>query len=564
MFSVMLNWAYISIVVYIIGVAILKSLSKIILVQYSFWNSIITGVVVTSVYAQFFSLCYKVGFIANIVLIAVALFCFFTCKKEIMLPFQNVFRITAKPIIVIGIFFFAACTIYILLLTIGVPKFIDTYLYHAQTIRWIEEYGCVKGIANLHDRLGFNSSFHSFSALFSMKWLFGQSLHATNGWNILLLQMFSLWKIYRGIQEKSYVVIALSVSAFMYSFIACYYSSSMGADIPAATFVLILLTLWCEQIEIKSSNIDCYALISILAVYIVTIKFSCALFSLLFIYPAYLLIKNKQLKKIIVFIVLGLLVALPFFIRTVLITGWIIFPFSAIDIFSFDWKVPKHIVDYESNLISVYAILPENMEWAYSHRSPIEWIPKWIVSQHGYYLVIFFINVVFIIIELGNLVKKIITKQTISVEWFITKTIAAICFLYWLFCAPAIRFGWPSLLFFPAVTPNLFYSEVNRHKFWSYICFAPIFCILLYIGTRDSVYRRIDVAESLSKRPFFIQIDYEYIDTVDIFTLGDVSIYYPLLEGKTGYNAFPGAIDNYSDFGVELRGKTIKDGFRYR
>ncbi|MDR1863585.1 MAG: hypothetical protein LBQ67_06670, partial [Treponema sp.] len=41
----------------------------------------------------------------------------------------------------------------------------DTDLYHAQTIRWLNEYGTVPGLGNLHSRLGFNSSWHTFAAL---------------------------------------------------------------------------------------------------------------------------------------------------------------------------------------------------------------------------------------------------------------------------------------------------------------------------------------------------------------------------------------------------------------
>jgi hypothetical protein len=43
---------------------------------------------------------------------------------------------------------------------------IDTDLYHAQVIRWYNEYGTVPGLGNLHSRLAFNSSWFSLAALF--------------------------------------------------------------------------------------------------------------------------------------------------------------------------------------------------------------------------------------------------------------------------------------------------------------------------------------------------------------------------------------------------------------
>ena len=475
MLSIILNWLYITITVYTIGFTCLTLLSKKLSLRASFWNSILAGVVITSAYAQYFSLFHKVNLLANIILITITICCIIYNRKNILNPIRTILQTTPKAVILIGTIAFGACAIYILLLTVGVPTFIDTYLYHAQTIHWIEDYGCVKGIANLHDRLGFNSSFHAFSALYSMKWLFHQSLHATNGWNIILLQAFTLWKLYRGISQKKIIISALSVSGFMYSIFACGYSSSMGADIPAAAFVLILLILWCETIETNPKNTDSYALLSVFAVYIVTVKFSCALFSLLFFYPAYLLVKEKKIKKIILYITLGLLVAAPFFIRTVLITGWLIFPFSAIDFFSFDWKVPVQIVDAQSNLITTYARLPDDMAYANTHKSLIDWMPRWILAQNKFELIIFVSNILLLLAEFAHLIIQFIKKQTLSFVWIVTKSVVALCFLYWFFCAPAVRFGWSSMLFFPAVTLGHFSQMlVAQKKQTKYLSYAHV------------------------------------------------------------------------------------------
>ena len=70
----------------------------------------------------------------------------------------------------------------------------DTSLYHAQSIRWIEEYGVVKGLACLQLRFGYNSSAFSLTALYSFKDLLGQSLHTTAGFFALLGKaVFLVW-----------------------------------------------------------------------------------------------------------------------------------------------------------------------------------------------------------------------------------------------------------------------------------------------------------------------------------------------------------------------------------
>lgn len=57
----------------------------------------------------------------------------------------------------------------------------DTGLYHAQAIRWIEEYGVVPGLANLHSRFGYNSASFALSAFFSETWLIGRPMHCVAG-----------------------------------------------------------------------------------------------------------------------------------------------------------------------------------------------------------------------------------------------------------------------------------------------------------------------------------------------------------------------------------------------
>ena len=67
----------------------------------------------------------------------------------------------------------------------------DTDLYHAQSIHWIEKYGAVRGLGNLHTRLGYNSAAFPLTALFSFSFLGGQSYHAVSGYLALMLALES-------------------------------------------------------------------------------------------------------------------------------------------------------------------------------------------------------------------------------------------------------------------------------------------------------------------------------------------------------------------------------------
>lgn len=47
--------------------------------------------------------------------------------------------------------------------------FLIASLYHAQAVRWYEEYGVVKGLGNLQWHFAYNSSYFAFAALFSLE-----------------------------------------------------------------------------------------------------------------------------------------------------------------------------------------------------------------------------------------------------------------------------------------------------------------------------------------------------------------------------------------------------------
>ncbi|MDE7231701.1 MAG: hypothetical protein K2N37_01295, partial [Lachnospiraceae bacterium] len=143
-----------------------------------------TGIVFLNVFAQFFSLFYKVAGIACTILglagiVIVVVWAYGEIrrrKKWTLFPGCEGKRLELWRIAALLLAF-----VFTLLWTTQSPEQYDTGLYHAQAIRWIEDYGVVPGLGNLHMRLAYNSAFMSLQALFSLGWLLGQSLHTLNG-----------------------------------------------------------------------------------------------------------------------------------------------------------------------------------------------------------------------------------------------------------------------------------------------------------------------------------------------------------------------------------------------
>ena len=94
-----------------------------------------TGIVLMTVYAEIFSLFGGVSFLANALLLVICLICFLVKKEELAGHFRHI-RLTVTPqrvILILVLFFLFAYG------TASGLEHYDTGLYHAQSIRWIEE-----------------------------------------------------------------------------------------------------------------------------------------------------------------------------------------------------------------------------------------------------------------------------------------------------------------------------------------------------------------------------------------------------------------------------------------
>lgn len=67
------------------------------------------------------------------------------------------------------------------------PRNYDSGLYHFSSIRWINEYPIVPGLANLHERLGFNQGYFLFVALLNVHPFFNEGYHVAGSllWFVL-------------------------------------------------------------------------------------------------------------------------------------------------------------------------------------------------------------------------------------------------------------------------------------------------------------------------------------------------------------------------------------------
>lgn len=90
---------------------------------------------------------------------------------------------------------------------------------------------------------------------------------------------------------------------------------------------------------------------------------------------------GRTLGEILLYLGLGLLVCLPWMVRTVVISGWLLYPFPALDLFSVDWKMPAGPIALDAAQIKTWGRALNNA--ALVDMPMREWFPGWFAALSG-------------------------------------------------------------------------------------------------------------------------------------------------------------------------------------
>ena len=562
MISVLLNWFYIFVIMLLIGLEFFRILSVLLKkeLSFSFFNLILCGIAVTTVYVQILSLFCKIGFAANFLLVVL---CIVVAIKNRHILWRYVkkayqFFFSWEGMLCLGlIIFIAFCTSRGTLHT-------DTNIYHAQAIRWYEEYGVVKGLGNLQWHFAYNSSSFAFAALFSMKFLCGQSLHCTTGFIAIILILWSLYYLRGFFLHKSHLTDMCCVGILFYVLVNLTGCVSPASDYATMYMALYLIARWVETIEKSPDDIDTFARLSVFSVYVMTLKLSAGLMILLVIFPLFYLLKTKRIKAIGIYFALGVITAAPFLIRNVIISGWLIYPFAAIDLFNFDWKMPVKYVNIDSATIKVWArclhnSVMENIKVPFS-----EWLPVWWNAQERYAQMLIVANILAFVLDVSILMHMLVTRAKINWNIILLKFVLFGCIIAWLFLAPFIRYGLAFLLAVPMISVGMWMKKGEPDSFYKLfsgcIVFVMFFVLMPYWDhyfSDDLLFIKQNITE-----PYYICQKKYNTSSMEEYDMNGITIYCPTESDTVGYDYFPSSAYDFMIINTELRGNTLKEGFR--
>ncbi len=509
---------------------------------------LMTGLIIATVYAQFFSLFTKVGLLANLILVIVCIVIAVLCRKSMMQYVKSAWKdtSTARKIIVLAlVLLWAYFTSYGYL-------YYDSDLYHGQSIRWIEEYGIVPGLGNLHERFAYNSSLFALSALYSLKFVLGYSMHAMTGFFALVLSL-SVLDITASWKNRKFVLSDFAKAA------AIYYLTmitdevvSPASDLAIMCVIFFIIIKWLDCLEQKEQCVTPYALLCVAGVYALTLKLTAGLILVLLIKPAYQLIKEKRVKEIIFYLSMGLIVAIPWFARTVIISGWLLYPFAALDIFNFDWKIPVEVVEVDSTNISVWgkALYDVNLIDTPFHV----WVKNWFITTLSTTEKLLILgDVCSTLLFLVGFVWMVVKKKWQHLDIALVIATMICSYVFWQFSAPLVRYGYAYVLLLNFLVVGFIIKSIGFKPMEMVVYFA----LMLY-GAYKVVVLADYISGSYLHGHYVWQQDYNEYE-LETYEVGGYIFYKPIIGDRTGYQYFPAAP---SKADIELRGEGLEDGFR--
>ena len=453
--------------------------------------------------------------------------------------------------------------VFALLESVGASKINDTFLYHHGAIRWINDFPIVKGLANLHNRYGFNSTMFLASTFFSGRWWAGGDLlPSINIFFFLLMILRGSSEIQKAWKKEQFFIIFFHLAfIFIIFFQLKAFFSGVSPDLISAVLVYFLITAFSKMADTSHQQLNFIHLV-FLVFLLPTLKLSqatcaSALIFIGFYYPWY---KDKRAWVLVG--ATGFALIVPWLYRTILLTGYPLFPSTTFDFFAVDWKVPatspsdstfvSHSALSAKAFVQSWARIPEGHFSKTLAMPCAQWLPIWGRNQS------FFTNALiglafvspFAILVLFYL-KKL--EKRIFLLWISV----FLNVIFWFFSAPDFRFAAASIMFcslFCLLPLFVFLSKPISKK----LILTTATAFFLYIFYVELVKKSTRITPSELSKVIIYPTKYPQPILIKKSANG-CDYYVPDVDNSCGDAPFP--CSPYENERLILRGPHLSDGF---
>ena len=347
MLLILLSWAYIFAITLVFGVSVKRVLK---LKKLEYIITLFLGFFIITLFTGFWAICFSVNRSFHFVLLALTIILFIynkhLVKQELLDLKESLKKLTPflKGILIaLSLFILAQCA--------SPPFVIDNESYYIQTIKWLNEYGFVKGLVNLHLFLGQTSGWHILQSAFNFSFIY-PNFNDLSGFCLLLGNIYAIIKLSDYVISSKAKAFNLIIGLFpIFNVFLFQFISAPSPDIAVYVLGLILFHqfVMCHTVYKRNTFIT----IALLSLFVVLIKLTAVILLLL---PLILVFKykTKVKKEVLSIIIFGALAFSLFIIKNIIITGNAIYPLNSIDLLTTNWSLPKSIEEYFSNYSKSY------------------------------------------------------------------------------------------------------------------------------------------------------------------------------------------------------------------
>nr|WP_205622834.1 hypothetical protein [Flavobacterium enshiense] len=352
----------------------------------------------------------------------------------------------------------------------------------------------------------------------------------------------------------------------MYFFIQQYTLdiSSPGSDLlPNILVGFVLLSMLFE----RSSITNKFLLYIFIPLFCITLKLSTLPIVLITILSLYFKNNNHVFSSLKQLVLYGQFLILPWLIRNVILSGYILFPMVELDLFSFGWKVPAEKVIEIKKLIYSWAKIPYKDSNEVLKMSLNEWVPFWwknLIEKNQR----FFTLAIFAPITYG--IYGFLNRKEKNYSIFLVFIIAYTSLALWFLMAPDIRFSF-SVILILALSPILLLEKlINKFSnLFNPLLYIAAIYVLYSIGNEGYVLFREDYSTNRITEFAYLPKDVsevkerrvvKYKNVIFTTKLGkQIELFAPSQSHSQCYDKFP--CSWYIENNFKLRGETLQDGF---
>ena len=359
----------------------------------------------------------------------------------------------------------------------------DSALYHFQVIKWISNYKISFGLSNLEPRFGINSLWHIFISFLNINYLGLKFVYIFNYLPLIILiaEFFKKEKNFLSDLFLFFSICFIFIFAILHPFqngVMLNLIGSPEVDTVAMTFFILSLYTFIKYLkEKKIDDINLIFIISSLTLLVKISHLSAIFFAIIIFFSQ---------SKIVLFTRLNfsiLLLTIFWFIRSLILSGCLIFPAAKTCFDKLYWSHPIDNVILNANAWTSFSrdtrLRLKAGDFDHTINS-FNWVKPWIndyLFNTAFFKAMFFIFIISILIFL---LKKIIKIESYKIPKKILFLIPIylISFYIW-FKNPEIRLGYGPLVTITSISITLvMYFQVFEKYFIKYSKMIVAFLIV--------------------------------------------------------------------------------------